>query len=335
MGRRQGRRAAPRGRHDLRRRPHPRCRGRQGRRCAERVGAHRWVRSGGAPGGRHRRGARDPRGVPGLARGPPPGAAPRHPGRGPARARLGAGRLQRRRRQRVPPRRRRARARTRPGRRRDRLLPLAALGRARPRARVRGLARGGGAHPGDPRDGARGLPRQRGRPLLLLQGRAARRAHPAGRRPRARPRRDRHQRRRRRRGLPARHPGRRRARRDRPAARRRAHQGPGAGGLAPVGAAHLGQARGRVPVVAGRLRRRGHAGPPVPGQRAETAVRALLRTPVCATCGSATWATGRASRSTRRCSRCRPSWRPGCSMPSAGPGSRPRRSIPEDSGRAR
>ena len=54
------------------------------------------------------------------------------------------------------------------------------------------------AHPGDPRDGARRLPRERRGPLLLLQGRAHRGAHPARRSPRDRPRGDRHQRRRRR-----------------------------------------------------------------------------------------------------------------------------------------
>ena len=42
--------------------------------------------------------------------------------------------------------------------------------------------RGAGADAAHARDGARGLPRQRRRPLLLLQGRAARRARPAGRR---------------------------------------------------------------------------------------------------------------------------------------------------------
>ena len=122
-----------------------------------------------------------------------------------------------------------------------------------------------GADPRDPRDGARGLPRQRRRPLLLLQGRAARRAHPDRRRARAGPRRDRHQRRRRGRRLPARHPGRGRARRDHPAARRRAHQGADPRGLAPLGPADLGQARRRLPLLAGRVRRRGHAVPARPG----------------------------------------------------------------------
>ena len=79
------------------------------------------------------------------------------------------------------------------------------------------------------------------------------------RRARPGPRRDRHERRRRGGGLPAGHPRRRRARRDHAAARRRADQGAGARGLAALGAADLGQARGRLPVVAGRLRRRGDA----------------------------------------------------------------------------
>ena len=48
------------------------------------------------------------------------------------------------------------------------------------------VARRRGAHAADPRDGARGLPRQRRRPLLLLQGRADRRPRPAGGRARAR-----------------------------------------------------------------------------------------------------------------------------------------------------
>ena len=51
---------------------------------------------------------------------------------------------------------------------------LAAAGRARPGPGVRRVARRRGRHAGDPRDGARGLPRERRRPLLLLQGRAGR-----------------------------------------------------------------------------------------------------------------------------------------------------------------
>ena len=80
-------------------------------------------------------------------------------------------------------------------------LPPAERDPAREFAESLGVER---AHARDPRDGARGLPRQRRRPLLLLQGRAARRAHPARRRARPRPRRHRHQRRRRRGRLPAR-----------------------------------------------------------------------------------------------------------------------------------
>ena len=78
-------------------------------------------------------------------------------------------------------------------------------------------------------------------------------------RARARRGRDRHQRRRRGRRLPAGDPRGGRARRRRPAARRRADQGAGARGVAPMGPADLGQARGRLPLVAGRLRRRGDA----------------------------------------------------------------------------
>ena len=77
-------------------------------------------------------------------------------------------------------------------------------GRARPGPRVRGRPRRRAAHARDPRDGARGLPRQRRRPLLLLQGRADRRAHPARGGARHRDRRDRHERRRRGGRLPAR-----------------------------------------------------------------------------------------------------------------------------------
>ncbi len=62
------------------------------------------------------------------------------------------------------------------------------------------------------------------------------------------------------------HPRRRRARRDHAAARRRPDQGAGPGGLAPLGPADLGQARRRLPVVAGRVRRRGDAVPAGPGR---------------------------------------------------------------------
>ena len=190
-------------------------------------------------------------------------------------------------------------------RRGHRLLPLAAAGRARPRPRVRGVARRRRAHPRDPRDGARGLPRQRRRPLLLLQGRAARRAHPAGGRARPRPRRHRHQRRRRRGRLPARDPRRRRARRDHPAPRRRPDQGAGARGLAALGPADLGQAGRRLPLLTGRVRRRGHAAPAGPGGAGRgRPCASCSRAPAypCETCGSATSATGPRSRSTPACS---------------------------------
>ena len=81
--------------------------------------------------------------------------------------------------------------------------------RALARPGVRRGARGRGCFtPETARDGARGLPRQRRRPLLLLQGRAARRARAARRGARLRGRRDRDQRRRRRGRVPARASGR-------------------------------------------------------------------------------------------------------------------------------
>ena len=75
-------------------------------------------------------------------------------------------------------------------------------------------------------------------------------------------------------------------------------------GVAAVGPAHLGQAGRSLPVLAGRLRRRGHPPPAGPGG-AGRGGRARRCSPPpawrCATCGSATWATGPRSRSTRRC----------------------------------
>ena len=62
------------------------------------------------------------------------------------------------------------------------------------------------------------------------------------------------------------HRGRRRARRRDPAARRRTDQGPGPGRLPRLGAADLGQARGGLPELAGRLRHRDHPGPAGPGR---------------------------------------------------------------------
>ncbi len=59
-------------------------------------------------------------------------------------------------------------------------------------------------------------------------------------------------------GLPTRDPRRGRAWRGDPAARRRADQGPGPGRLAGLGPADLGQAGGRLPELADRLRHRDH-----------------------------------------------------------------------------
>ena len=204
LGRRQGRRAARRGRQHLRRRPRPRRRGRTRGRRHQRLGADRRVHPRRAGGGGHRRRARRPHQLPGLA-----GRAPPRP---PARPRsrstcarsgsvlvafsggadsafllaaavraLGA----------------------------DHVAAATAYSASLPQAErdpARAFAedaRGPGADAGDARDGARGLPRQRRRPLLLLQGRAARRTHSAGGRPRAGGGRHRHQRRRRPRRLPA------------------------------------------------------------------------------------------------------------------------------------
>ncbi len=64
LGRRQGRRAARRGRLGLRRRPRPRRRGRAGRRRRERLGAHRRLHPRRAGRGGHPRRARLPRRVP-------------------------------------------------------------------------------------------------------------------------------------------------------------------------------------------------------------------------------------------------------------------------------
>ena len=75
-----------------------------------------------------------------------------------------------------------------------------------------GLARGAARAAAHRRAVPRGLPGQRRGPLRLLQVRAGRRPHPAGRAARHRRRRHRHQRRRPAGRLPAGHPGRRRAR---------------------------------------------------------------------------------------------------------------------------
>ena len=178
---------------------------------------------------------------------------------------LGAGRLQRRRRQRLPARRRGAGARRRPGRRGDRLLrtrcPRSSA--TRPGAFAESL----GVEVLTPethemeREGYRANGGDR---CFFCKAELRRRAHPARARARAGRGRHRHQRRRRGRRLPPGHPGRRRARRGRPAARRRADQGAGPRGLAPLGAADLGQAGRRLPVLAGRVRRRGDAAPAGP-----------------------------------------------------------------------
>ena len=95
---------------------------------------------------------------------------------------VGAGRLQRRRRQRVPARRGGPRPRARPRRRGDGATPTRSPQAERDPALAFAEALGVRVlTPRTARDGARGLPRQRRRPLLLLQGRAARRARPARR----------------------------------------------------------------------------------------------------------------------------------------------------------
>ena len=147
----------------------------------------------------------EPRGVPRMARRAPAADPARGAGARPPGAGERDGRLQRRRGQRVPARRGGPRARTRP-----RASPRPATATRCPQVErdpARDFAaapRRRAAHARDPRDGARGLPRQRRRPLLLLQGRADRRAHPARAGPRHRDRRDRHERRRRGGRLPAR-----------------------------------------------------------------------------------------------------------------------------------
>ena len=268
MGGRQGRRAAARGRLGLRRRPRARRRGRAGRR---RVSVS--VLTGGCTrdelldAGTHVV-LDDLDGLPRLARRAPARPPAGGPGGRPARARLGAGRLQRRRRQRPPARRRRPRARAPTGSSPRPATPTRCPASSATRP-VPSRSRSGcrGAHPAHPRDGARGLPRQRRRPLLLLQGRAARRARarsppstasptsppaptPTTRWPASGPAS----------GPPpsgARHA----------AARRRPHQGRRSGPrLAPLGPAHLGQARRRLPVLPGRLRRRGDPVPAGPGR---------------------------------------------------------------------
>ncbi len=116
-------------------------------------------------------------------------------------------------------------------------LPASELDEAREFAAELGVR---AADPAYPRDRARGLPAKRRRPLLLLQGRADRGAHPAGARPRLLGRGDRDQRRRRPGRVPPGHPGRRRAWCGHSAAERRAHQGRDPGGVERDGACARG-----------------------------------------------------------------------------------------------
>ena len=142
----------------------------------------------------------------------------------------------------------------------------------------------------------RGLPGQRRRPLLLLQGRAARRAHAAGRPSSGSPRGHRDERRRRRRRVPARHPGRGRARRRHPAARRRADQGAGPGGAAgdwglvtwdkPAAACLSSRIAYGIEITPARLARVERAEAGAPGRAGGGRHRGA------ATCGCATSATG-------------------------------------------
>ena len=202
---------------DLRRRPRPRRRGRAGRRRAQRQRADRRLHPRGAGAGRHRRRARGPRGVPGAgststcsttrldgARARPQGARPC------------AGRLQRRRRQRVPARRGRPRARARPGRRRHRLQPLVAAGRARPGPRLRRPASAWSCSRPQTHEMEReGYRANGGDRCFFCKAELIEVLTPLAQARGDRHRRHRHQRRRRRGRLPARHPRRRRAGRGR------------------------------------------------------------------------------------------------------------------------
>ena len=187
----QGRRAAHARGLGLRGRPRPRRRRRPSGGRGVRRGPHRAVHCGRAAGGRSRRRARRPPRLRGLARraraGHPLGRARGTTARGGQPPR----RLQRWRRLGPSARCGCAHPRSRPGGRRHRCLGLTAGGRAGPGGGVRGVSRGPPCHAADPRDGPRGLPRQRRRPLLLLQGGAGRRARTTGRTssvsPRSRP----------------------------------------------------------------------------------------------------------------------------------------------------
>ena len=269
VGRRQGRRADRARRHRLRRRPRPRRRGGPGRRGAQRLGADRRLHRAGAvatPGPTWC--SRDLDRVPGLAR--------RHVldlrlaaledrlrelgsvlvaySGGADSAFLLAAAVRA-----LGPRARRARRRRTPTR-----CPQGERTPARDFAESLGVRV---LTPRDPRDGAGGLPRQRRRPLLLLQGRAARRARPA-RRPST--------------GSPTSPPAPTPTTRVagfrpgiRAAAERGAvtplrdaglHQGAGARRLPGVGPADLGQAGRGLPVQPGRLRHRGQPVPAGPGR---------------------------------------------------------------------
>src|SRR6185437_8817932 len=187
-----------------------------------------------------------------------PGGQARPPARAPRRLRVGAGLLLGRRRLDAAPARRARRPRRPLHGADDRLRHHGgqrAPGGARARRphrrsiRNRGLAR---ARP----------PRVRGqpdRPLLPLQSRAARARPPARRRPRSGRGLARHQPRRSRRPPPG--PGRRRrARRAPSAGRGRLQQTRGPRAVAPAGAADLGQATARLPLVTLPLRHRDHPG---------------------------------------------------------------------------
>ena len=212
-----------------------------------------------------------------------------------ARARIGAGRVQRRRRQRVPARGRRPRARRRRRGRRDRATPTRCPHRERARPLpsreslgVRLLTpathelerEGYRANAGDrcyfckaelldvlgPLAAEHGSPPSRPGPTPTTRGR-----------------------------LPTRDPRRRRARRGHAACRRRADQGPGAGRLPRMGPADLGQAGCGLPVLAGSPT---GSRSPLPGWPGSSGPRRRCgrRWPApasrSATCGCATSATG-------------------------------------------
>ena len=208
-------------------------------------------------------------------------------------------------------------------------LPAAELDQAREFARGLGVRH---LTPATDEMSRRGVRRQRPRPLLPLQGRAARRARTAGVGARHARGGNRHQRRRRARGLPARHPGRSTGGCCHAAARGRVDQATGPRSLTLVGPGHRGQAGGRLSVQPGRLRHRDRAGPARQDRtgRGRPAAGDDRRRPGRArTSGSATSATAPGSRSTGTWST---SWydAPTCSERS--PGSTTSRSTPAGSG---